>query len=230
MAPESIDPGLEPRLSRRSAEDYCDRILVLSGCLAVVGLLCVLAFGFLRGSDRVGATYNTLKVAVGALVLLVILFLVFRRRVYGRLKASRLTMLLIGFVAPVVAIELYANIVNLKGYHYFAQTERYFQWQNWEGTPLSHEHPTRSELDYPWGKIVTNSEGWRGPEPALEPAADPLRLLALGASVVFSWDVDERQTITAAIERALAEDQTLARKYRRVEVINTGNCSFNSVD
>ena len=93
-----------------------------------------------------------------------------------------------------------------------------------------HAHPPGYTLRYPWGAITTNAEGWRGP--ALDEAkpAETLRVLGLGDSVLFSWGVDDADTVARQLEARLGEALPAGGAHRAVQVINTGNGSFSSLD
>jgi hypothetical protein len=160
--------------------------------------------------------------APGALALA---FLLLRERVYASLPPLPVAALTLALLGPLALVEAGANLIDPSGYLYFAHAQRYFTWQRYEGVLQDHCHPPNAELELRSGRVRTNAEGWRGPDYDPSPPPGTRRILALGDSVVFGWGVPEQEGVCAHLERALQ-----ARDGGPVEVINTGNGSYSSVD
>lgn len=220
MTPAGERPARAERLERA-----CDRVLVGSSLAGSVIAALLTWYAVVRSPGPLSGLYLLLVVVLGATALIGLAWLPFRQRVYARLPAPKLLAIELSLLLPLLLVEGVANLANPRGYLYFAESARYFQWQRFEDVAVSHAHPPNGELSFPWGTIRTNREGWRAPDVAEQPAADTLRVLALGDSVVFGWGVDQEQSLCPSIERALGE-----RLGRKVEVLNTGNGSYDTVD
>jgi hypothetical protein len=197
------------------------------GALAVAALSALLTwFGVVRATGTPPLAYWLLVAAVAGVGVSGVAFLLLRRRLYERVPAPRLLFASLALVLPLLGVELVANALDPGGYLYFAECQRYFAGQRYEGVLPDHAHPPDYRLRYPWGEVTTNAEGWRSPAVALAKPPGTLRVLGLGDSVLFSWGVSDADTVTRRLEEAL----TASLDGRRVEVINTGNGSFNSLD
>lgn len=210
---------------RRARRDrVADRLLLLLGAGASLLAWTVAWFGWMRpgtsSSVRLGLT--GLALGVSALVL-------FRRRLHRVVAPTRLLALALGIAVPLAAVELAANLTNPQGYLVFAEGQRYFYWQRYQGILQDHAHPPSSQLRFPWGTVTTNDEGWRSPPLTLAPPPGTLRVLALGDSFCFSWGVDDSITVCEEAARALRATPALSR-FTGVEVVNTGNGSNCGID
>ncbi len=77
--------------------------------------------------------------------------------------------------------------------------------------------PASTAMNGRFGHVVTNAFGYRGPAPtSLDKPPDTQRLLMMGDSFTFGWDVAEEETIAGRLRAMLAD------RKRAVEVINAG--------
>lgn len=225
MTTAALAPGARRGRLRRAA----DRGL-LGLALLVAGGSALVAWFALAHPDRAAALWRAVGLLGVAGVALGLGFVGLRHRLYARVGPERLLVLAAGALAPVVALEAVANAVDLRGFLYFADCRRYFAWQRYEGVPEDHAHPPDARLAMRWGVIETDANGWRTPPVAPSPPDGTLRVLFLGDSFAFGWGVPAEHAPPRALERALAGGLDPAGPWRGVEVVNTGNGSFTSVD
>lgn len=194
----------------------------LAGLLAgAAGLLALLVWWTAARVATAGGAPWT--IAPPALLLgAVAAALALRRRWIARLGAVRALALLASGLVPWLALEALANLSDAGGYLYYADCLRYFRWQRYDALP-DHVHPPESAISLSWGRVRTDARGWRVEDPA--PPADALPVLALGDSVVFGWGVPGPAAVCPQVERALT-----ARLGRPVQVLNSGNGSYTSLD
>jgi lysophospholipase L1-like esterase len=83
----------------------------------------------------------------------------------------------------------------------------------------------RLKPGYSEGLITINREGFRGPEVAPAKAPGTYRIVALGDSITFGYNVPESETYPRRLERAIAGRIGTGR---RVEVVNAGVIGYTS--
>lgn len=84
--------------------------------------------------------------------------------------------------------------------------------------------PNASAVSTGGARYSINSKGLNGPEFNLEPDEGVFRIIALGDSSVFGWEVEEDDSYPRLLEAALNEMAI----GKRIEVINAGVPSYNS--
>jgi lysophospholipase L1-like esterase len=145
---------------------------------------------------------------------------------------------LLGTALAVTAVEVLIRTFDPIGLNYDVEFGRYRTealHYFWEQTPP--DRITEAELDGAlfWHKanldldlgsfsLRTNTLGFRGPEISVEKPPGTLRIVVLGDSVAFGWGVDEEVSFVRRFEQELA-----AKVDRRVEVVNTGNLVYDSM-
>lgn len=189
------------------------------------GIGAILAWFFwVRVNSPQPAIYWILFAGLASAPVGTALFLRFRKRLYPRASSLRLGALALSLLCPLVLVECGANLSNPFGYQYYANSQRYFAGQLYEGVLPDHSHPPNYALDFSWGSVRTNAEGWRDSDLPLERSEKPdrsPRILGLGDSVLFSWGVDDAEALDHHLEERLPSDAA---------VINTGNGSYSSLD
>src|SRR5262245_59392459 len=120
---------------RNAADGWADRaLLAANGAAFVVGLLA-LWFALTRPTTPNGGRYGSLVGSLIAALVALLLFPILRGALYRRISPGNLVLALAATAAPWLLLELFANAVNLRGFLYYAETEQYFRWQSWSGTP-----------------------------------------------------------------------------------------------
>lgn len=88
---------------------------------------------------------------------------------------------------------------------------------------VGHEHTPGTSAHLMGHDVAINARGWRNREVAADKPAGVTRIMMLGDSIVFGWGVAQDQTMSAKLERDLAEGG-----FGPAEVINTGVGNYNT--
>lgn len=88
---------------------------------------------------------------------------------------------------------------------------------------VGHEHTPGTSAHLMGHDVIINARGWRSREVAAEAPAGATRIMMLGDSIVFGWGVAQDKTMSAELERNLAEGG-----FGPAEVINTGVGNYNT--
>src|SRR5262249_16136694 len=121
------------------------------------------------------------------------------------------------------AAELVLRVMNSSMKNYDIEMWRYARELKEPSTDplLGHEHLTNASALLQSVTIRTNEWGLRGP--ALGPrVGHTRRILVLGDSITLGWGVREEDTITARLQKMLADAG------QKVEVLNAGVGNYNT--
>ena len=145
-------------------------------------------------------------------------------RVYPRFLAARGALAFSGLLTIALCVGSLELLFRLDflGASYHEETARYLR-ETIPDTELNYRHRPGFSTRYQGVSVSFNELGLRDrPVPPKEP--DELRVVILGDSVVFGWGVADQDTFGRQLEGILRE-----RLGRPVRTINTGVCSYNTV-
>jgi lysophospholipase L1-like esterase len=141
--------------------------------------------------------------------------------------AALIRAIIVVTLSVTIALALAEGVLRLKNAsmkNYDVEMWRYAKElkQPAENIRLGHEHiPNRSAI-LQSVEIRTNEYGLRGPGPVPPRAPDERRVLFLGGSITLGWGVEESKTMTAVLERRLAEAG------QKIDVLNAGVGNYNA--
>jgi lysophospholipase L1-like esterase len=144
--------------------------------------------------------------------------------VYPRLRAARGALAfsaLLTVLMCLASLELLFRL-DFLGASYHEETARYLR-ETLPDSELGYRHRPGLETVYQGQSASFNELGLRDRSLAAK-APSELRVVILGDSVAFGWGVAAEDTFGRQLETKLA-----ARLGRRVRTVNTGVCSYNTV-
>lgn len=133
------------------------------------------------------------------------------------------------FFASLSVILLVAEIIlrvfNPLGSNYIYEARRYFKIMRADQT-YAYIHRAGVQDQFQGVDVRINTEGFRGRDFAVKKPERTYRILLLGDSVVFSWGVDEKDSLAVQVEKRLQTQDTV--KQMELEVLPIGVGSWNT--
>ena len=122
-------------------------------------------------------------------------------------------------------VETILRFFNPLGTDYIYEARRYFKIMKADRT-YAYIHRAGVQDQFQGVDVRINTEGFRGRDFAVKKPERTYRILLLGDSVVFSWGVEEKDSLAVQVEKRLRTQDIL--KQMELEVLPIGVGSWNT--